>query len=191
MSTAHDRAVLDKMLFNSETAPPPPPPPSTGHILIGKTATGSDLTTQDLESIQLRQRDAITCAETDPHQSLLILDSILKDYPNHPSTLNNRAQVKILLHNDKSGALQDIQCAIDSTTDSNILAAAYLQRASILYNDHLKNPDTAASEEYIAEQFRLSGLHGSPVGRAMAAKLNPMAKMCGEMVQQMMAVYKD
>lgn len=105
-------------------------------------------------------------------------------------------------------APSDSSCGV-SSHQSKVLATAYTHRgflllkvADMVKNGHavhglngLASSDAAVIEETASEDFARGGRHGNALGKQMAVRTNPYAKMCGAIVkdalQQEIAALKN
>jgi tetratricopeptide (TPR) repeat protein len=124
--------------------------------------------------IKQKENDAILLAESKDYEcALSTLTVIIEEYPYYGSAYNNRAQVYRIMGNENS-ALVDIEKAIEYG-DGSVLKQAYTQRAII--------KKKVGDEQGAELDFQKGAQYGNKVAKS-AVKNNPFAKMCNEMVNQ-------
>jgi len=173
-------------------------------VPIIQVASQPHLTAEQCAEIQRVERRAVELAENGAlRDAEQLLTKTIEKYPNgRPSLWNNRAQVR-RLSNNVAGALDDLSQAIRSSTppknviapsdDARVLAFAYTHRATIYMlaakggiTGILTGESSERLEERASHDFSMAGMYGSELGRAMAVRTNPYAKMCGAIVQTAM-----
>ena len=153
----------------------------------------AEVSVAEQRAIQLAEEGAIDDAEK-------LLTRTIHKYPNGPPSLwSNRAQVRRLSKN-VAGALDDLSQTIriatppkntaPSNDNAKILSSAYTHRATIFMlvargeiSGGLNEEDHERLEGYASHDFAMAGKYGSELGRAMAVRTNPYAKLCGAIVQ--------
>eukprot|EP01116_Phalansterium_solitarium_P013730 TRINITY_DN31135_c0_g1_i1.p1 TRINITY_DN31135_c0_g1~~TRINITY_DN31135_c0_g1_i1.p1 ORF type:complete len:184 (+),score=45.36 TRINITY_DN31135_c0_g1_i1:54-605(+) len=169
-ATLKDNEILD-MIFNSEGLP-----------TAGATP-GPEVPSEYPEEVVRRVRqlelDAVRKAEQhDLDGALSLFDQAVATAPRDPSVYNNRAQAR-QLKGDLDGAMADLDRAVEfSSGKSSVAKQAYSQRGVL----RLRNGD----EEGARTDFEKAAALGSGFAAQQAARLNPFAKLCNQMVTQMM-----
>merc|ERR1711879_1010560 len=99
--------------------------------------------------------------------------------PKRPSGYNNRAQVYRLIKEDNNSALKDLnKCLSLSENKGSVAAQAFCQRASLKILDN--------DEQGAFEDFEEARKLGSKFAKESLVRLNPMARLCSQMVNSMM-----
>eukprot|EP01117_Protostelium_nocturnum_P010732 TRINITY_DN3864_c0_g1_i1.p2 TRINITY_DN3864_c0_g1~~TRINITY_DN3864_c0_g1_i1.p2 ORF type:complete len:178 (+),score=89.52 TRINITY_DN3864_c0_g1_i1:1617-2150(+) len=113
-------------------------------------------------------------------EAIEMLNEGLSFAPNHPSLWNNRGQMKQLME-DLEGSLSDVEKAISLCNDKTpfILRQALTQRGMIKMR--------RGEEELAREDLERAAQLGSTVAAKEAAKLNPYAKLCNQMLAKAFA----
>lgn len=200
--SSNDAAVLGQ-LFDPESAAAAaatiaidPTLPSDAHI--------SDPTL--LQSLRATEIRAIRLAEAnDLAQARTILTQLTLSNPDYASCYNNLAQVLRMLSAPPAEILQALSRAIAlaapepprtaavSPSQANLLAQAYTQRGALLYTLFKKmsdgdgpvaGMDREQLEMAASKDFYEGGRYGNEMGREMAVRTNPYARMCGAIVKE-------
>jgi len=112
---------------------------------------------------------------------LFRINDAVKLYPDHPSPLNNRAQILRLLRQDDE-ALTDLNAAITSEGGATdyplVLRQAYAQRGWL----HMARDQLTEAKEDFDKAAEL----GHPEAAKLASRCNPYAAMCNAMLAQVM-----
>lgn len=136
------------------------------------------------------EAEAISVAESEKNYSkaLSILNESINTCPTYPSPHNNRAQVRRLILSaenknslkEEKEIMDDLNAAINLCKDEFpvVKRLALCQRASIHYG---KGDNEAAFRD-----FEAAAKLGSKVGRRMATACNPYARLCNNIMQQML-----
>ncbi|ANB13312.1 hypothetical protein AWJ20_1598 [Sugiyamaella lignohabitans] len=169
---------------------------------------------KEVEPLVEMEKTAIKLIENqkDYERASAILDSIIKQEPNYASAYNNRAQLKrLLISNDANeesqfnSIIDDLEKAIKlaepegknsgldiivSKMQATLLQNAYTQLGAI----YIKmagipaNADRAWNfEEKASQMLYRAGEYGSELAKELSSKVNPYAKLCGNMVQEALA----
>lgn len=108
-------------------------------------------------------------------RAIKLLDNAIEMVPRYGSLYNNRAQMKRLQGKFKE-AFQDVEKAIEFG-DSSVLKQAYMQRAIL----HKQN-----NNQMLADlDFKKAASFGNLLAKS-TVKENPYAKMCNQMLTQVM-----
>ncbi|KAI8638635.1 hypothetical protein BD408DRAFT_485379 [Parasitella parasitica] len=173
MSTSDD-AVLD-YLFNPE---------SQGLGTVSSTADSEPKYTvsSDVQSrLEAMEKEAIGLAEEkqDTAKALEILCQCIQMEDKYASAYNNRAQV-YRMNNELDKALADLDHVISDVGEGQpkILRQAYTQRAII----KRQQGDLVSSKK----DFEMGAKLGNPVARNIAVAENPFAKMCNQVMMEVM-----
>lgn len=176
------------LLFAPDQSAVPQKPPISENLPQDRHYTDAAL-----ESIVKTETHAVSVAEAAPETALAILDALVKDYPLYASAYNNRAQLlrlrPELLANSEAQIMADLEQAISlaspekdgglvSEAQGRVLKNAYSQRGAIWAQ--LKEDEKAMRD------FEQAAKWGSDVAREYVVKNNPYAKMCGEMVKEVL-----
>lgn len=157
-----------------------------------------------LESLRATELRAIRLAEAnDLPQARKILTDLTLSSPDYASGFNNLAQVLRMLEASPGEILAALSRAIElavpassragvSARQANLLAQAYTQRGALLYmlfksgggGDVGVGVDGEQLEMAASKDFFEGGRYGSEVGREMAVRTNPYARMCGAIVRE-------
>ncbi|KAL0635864.1 hypothetical protein Q9L58_005206 [Maublancomyces gigas] len=158
-----------------------------------------------LESLRATELRAIRLAEAnDLPQARKILTDLTLSSPDYASGFNNLAQVLRMLEASPGEVLAALSRAIElavpasssragvSARQANLLAQAYTQRGALLYmlfksgggGDVGVGVDGEQLEMAASKDFFEGGRYGSEVGREMAVRTNPYARMCGAIVRE-------
>ena len=193
--TARDIRILS-LLLDPEALPTAPTPN------INNETPTSSFQTDELEHIRFLEKKAIEMAEYGSVQNAEnLLSQTIMQFPNGPPSLwTNRAQARRLLGNI-DGALDDLGQAIlvagpsdvgpISSVNAKILSDAYIHRATIFLLlakgnivSAMVNEDCSESlMERASQDFSMAGGYGNELGRMMAVRTNPYAKLCGAIVE--------
>lgn len=160
-----------------------------------------------LQSLHTTELQAIQLAESnDLPQARALLTSLTLSHPNYASAFNNLAQVLRMLAAPPEEILNALSRAIalaapasGSDSDSggggvvsprqaNLLGQAYTQRGALLYTMFMKEPAESSAREKLelaaSKDFYEGGRYGNEVGRDMAVRTNPYARLCGAIVRE-------
>jgi tetratricopeptide (TPR) repeat protein len=130
-----------------------------------------------LESLE---KQAVQAAEkNDLDQALNLFNECITIEPNYASAYNNRAQL-YRMQNEVEKAIADLDKVIGDvgTGQPKVLRQAYTQRAIL----KRQQGDLSASRE----DFEMGAKLGNPVARNIAVKENPYAKMCNQVMMEVM-----
>ncbi|KAF1997261.1 hypothetical protein P154DRAFT_441462 [Amniculicola lignicola CBS 123094] len=137
------------------------------------------------------------------------LTNLISAHPTYPSAYNNRAQALALLGDTATTCTiwTDTSTAIRlasppslenevSQLQGAVLAAAYTQRAKLLWKTAHSKPDLHVGrlnkhelEQMANLDFEMAGKYGNDNARKMGVLTNPYGKLCGEIVHQ--AIYTE
>jgi tetratricopeptide (TPR) repeat protein len=152
-----------------------------------------------------REKEAIKLVEEKKEYGLAkqLIDEIILHDPMYASAYNNRAQLLRMKEDaDTDGVMKDLQRAIELAqpeTDTNyeirvskmqgtILCQAYTQLGGIYLalaeRAKADGKDYWTLEEKASQSLFYAGMFGNETARALAAKVNPYAKLCGNMVKE-------
>jgi hypothetical protein len=161
-----------------------------------------EIISNEVKAIQLAEAELLDDAEK-------LLTQTIEKYPEGRLTLwNNRAQTRRLAGNVE-GALSDLAHVINTQTTASpgnfsspaairALSDAHVHRATIYlllarslgYGGGLASIPTTLQaesnetlEEWASRDFASAAKYGNGLGRVMASRTNPFAKMCGAIVQ--------
>ncbi|OBZ86794.1 Tetratricopeptide repeat protein 36 [Choanephora cucurbitarum] len=140
--------------------------------------TFSDETLAKLESME---KEAVVLVEKDQdtEKALSILNQCIDMEKNYASAYNNRAQI-YRMKNKLDEALQDLNFVIEDAGEGQpkILRQAYTQRAVI----KRQQGDVVGSRK----DFEIGAKLGNPLARQIAVNENPYAKMCNQVMMEVM-----
>lgn len=150
--------------------------------LTTDTPTSNRPLDQDERTAAKLEVEAIRAAEQDGDfkNALALLTQAIESCPKYPSPYNNRAQVLCLMDaGNREMALKDLDKAISLGHDfPAVQRQAYCQRAWIRRVEG--NMDEAFADYEAAAKL------GSNVGRKMAVACNPYARLCNNIMQEML-----
>lgn len=139
-----------------------------------------ELTEPEMEASRL-ELEAIKAAEneTELPKAIALLTRAIELAPEYPSPYNNRAQV-YRLGGQKDLALSDLNRAIELSMDfPDVRRQALCQRAWVLHSkDKLEDA---------YRDFEEAGKLGSEDARKMAVRCNPYARLCNNIMQEMLS----
>ncbi|KAA8917340.1 hypothetical protein TRICI_000514 [Trichomonascus ciferrii] len=162
----------------------------------------------DLERVEehvRREKEAIRLVEEKKEYALArqVFDEIIADDPMYASAYNNRAQLlRMTKQTDDTEVMGDLQRAIElaqpeanddreirvSKMQGTILCQAYTQLGGIYLalaeKAKADGKDYWGLEEKASQSLFYAGMFGNETARALAAKVNPYAKLCGNMVKE-------
>ncbi|GAA5802506.1 hypothetical protein EDC94DRAFT_392074 [Helicostylum pulchrum] len=131
--------------------------------------------------LEALEKEAVSLVEKEENseKALELLNQCIEIESKYPSAYNNRAQL-YRLGDNLDGALLDLNYVIEDIGQGQpkILKQAYTQRAII----KKQQGDLEGSRKDFAEGAKL----GNPVARSFAVSENPYAKMCNQVVMQVM-----
>lgn len=151
-----------------------------------------------LQSLHTTELRAIQLAESnDLPQARALLTDLTLSHPNYASAFNNLAQVLRMLDAPPDEILTALSRAIAlagpagsavSPRQANLLGQAYTQRGALLYTLFMKEPAESSAREKLelaaSKDFYEGGRYGNEVGRDMAVRTNPYARLCGAIVRE-------
>ncbi|CEI89130.1 hypothetical protein RMCBS344292_03499 [Rhizopus microsporus] len=134
-----------------------------------------------LPKLEQLEKDAVSAAEgNDLNKALVLINQCIQLEPKYASAYNNRAQMYRL---DKKidRALDDLNLVIQDLGQGQpkVLRQAYTQRAII----KRQQGDLEGSRQDFEEGARL----GNPVAKSVAVNENPYAKLCNQIMAQVMS----
>lgn len=122
-------------------------------------------------------RKAIICAETkNLDESFRLFDEALKQAPESPSILNDRAQALRLANRDEE-ALKDLHLAVELSRGEGRAGTQALCQRGALYR-WMEQDDEARKD------FARAAKAGSSFAKAQLIALNPYAAMCNAMLRE-------
>lgn len=194
--SSNDAAVLGQ-LFDPESAA------AAAHTITVDPSLPRDPHIADpvlLQSLHATELRAIQLAESgDLHQARTLLTSLTLSHPDYASAFNNLAQVLRMLTAPPDEILNALSRAIAlaapastgtavSPRQANLLGQAYTQRGAMLYTLFMKEGAEGAAREKLelaaSKDFYEGGRYGNEVGREMAVRTNPYARLCGAIVRE-------
>ncbi|KAI7886713.1 hypothetical protein K492DRAFT_155584 [Lichtheimia hyalospora FSU 10163] len=134
-----------------------------------------------LKELQALEKQAVGHANEGRLQEALdVLDQCITREPDYASAYNNRAQVHRLMKNNEA-AMNDLDKVISTLGKGqpSILRQAYTQRAILKRSQ--------GDSEGSRIDFEQGARFGNPIARTIAVQENPYAKMCNQMVMEMMS----
>ncbi|KAI7868954.1 hypothetical protein BDF14DRAFT_1789720 [Spinellus fusiger] len=173
MSKVTDDAILE-LLFNPE---------SQGLSLdaISETidSSVSPLDPTLLAQLKQMEEEAVANAEkNNTDAALSLLSECIRIEPTYASAYNNRAQVYRMM-NKEDLALEDLNKVIEIAQDQpKVLRQAYTQRAILKRHQG----DLQGSQQDFAKGAR----YGNPIARNILVQENPYAKMCNQVMMEVM-----
>jgi tetratricopeptide (TPR) repeat protein len=136
------------------------------------------------DSDELRREEelnAIKLTESGKYDEALILfDQLVHQYPDHPSPLNNRAQLHRLMRNDQL-ALVDLKmaCSLPQCNEYPVVMRnVYAQLGWV----HFRNDQSNEAREWFQKSFDL----GNEAASGMLERCNPYATLCNAMMCELM-----
>ncbi|TGZ82478.1 hypothetical protein EX30DRAFT_339761 [Ascodesmis nigricans] len=181
--SAKDSITLGK-LFDPEAAPAP-------SINISNSLPDDPhYSDQELQSLKEIERRAIAAAESSsPNEAFTLLSELIASHPHYASAYNNRAQLRRMLSHSTEDVLADLDLAIGhaspkiamdpvSSAQARVLKNAYTQRGAVL--------DTTGKEKEAHSDMEMAARYGSDVARQWLVAKNPYARLCGQMVSEIM-----
>lgn len=200
--SSNDAAVLGQ-IFDPESAA------ASANAIVINPSLPSDPHIVDvvlLQSLKAAEVRAIRLAESnDLLQARNILTDLTVSNPNYASAYNNLAQVLRMLSAPPAEILQALSKAISlaapetprtglSPSQANLLSQAYTQRGALLYTlfrksstdgeDVVAGMDKDQLELAASKDFYEGGRYGNAMGREMAVRTNPYARLCGAIVKE-------
>ncbi|KAJ2156963.1 hypothetical protein GGF46_004834 [Coemansia sp. RSA 552] len=131
-----------------------------------------------LQTLRTRELQAIRTAENGHVDAAVSqLTQVIADCPQYASAYNNRAQALRLQGAPPAAILLDLDAAIRLATGPT-LAQAFTQKGIVLHEQ--------GDQDSAFYCFSQGAKHGSEFARVAAARENPYAKLCGQMVSQAM-----
>ncbi|KAI5814911.1 hypothetical protein BZA77DRAFT_266746 [Pyronema omphalodes] len=182
--TVRDSRTL-AVLFDDEASTALPP----AVIVNPSFPSNPHYNPSELSHIKSLEHAAISLSLTNPSAALEPFNFLIETYPMHASAYNNRAQLKRILKHPYKDIKKDLQIAIHiaqgtvmdkqiSRCMQKVLQNAWSQMGIV----HMMENDQEA-----AVNCWISGAKfDSDWCRKMAAKHNPVAKMCGRIVKDAM-----
>ncbi|KAJ2712259.1 Tetratricopeptide repeat protein 36 [Coemansia spiralis] len=135
------------------------------------------ISAEQLAALREREVQAVRCAESgELDQAITQLSALINEWPQYASAYNNRAQARRLQGLD--GVIEDLDTAIRLAADRRTLAQAFTQKGVVLRE--------MGDQDGAFYCFSQGAKHGNEVAKMAAARENPYAKMCGNMVAQAM-----
>ena len=202
--TPRDASILSSLFTNEPpqiTLPRPTPtiPPTLVAIRKQEAAAIAPL------NVEKPSEDIVSKAISD-------LDELIKEHEDYASAYNNRAQARRLVMGDsltKEGAGEswsDLRKCIDlakrvpeDEQDSKLLGVAYTQQGVLLLATAKSIKASSSSNSYLPEElkgrtgeelegeaermFKEGAKMGDEAAKMMVVHLNPMRKLCGQMVR--------
>jgi hypothetical protein len=206
-----DQQVLSSLFINS-TNEPRDAPPAAGLVDVDLPPDNRySLTT--INQLVEQEKNAIKFVDSKQYiHAMHIFNEIVCKYPNYASAYNNRAQLKRILNtgNGYNGSsnmekkqpdnqivqsvITDLKRAIELCHESNkvskmqgtVLCQAYSQLGAV-YLEQAKSEnadgDRWVLEELASEALYNAGLYGNEVAKSLGTKINPYARLCGNIVK--------
>ncbi|KFY40418.1 hypothetical protein V495_05438 [Pseudogymnoascus sp. VKM F-4514 (FW-929)] len=213
--SSRDSAILTSLFTSEPPAPALPTPPPAPPAGLPNVSPSLLQKIQIAESGALRPLNTAAPPPSTISTAIDALSELIKTYPTYPSAYNNRAQAKRLLYGsdlcvkeaEESGLMEDLAEAIRLCTptttshQADILAKAYTQRGAVLLltSTTMRTLETSGGvthvlggkgaeevEEMARADFREGKRWGSEVAGEMDVKMNPVRKLCGEIVREAM-----
>ncbi|ORX45494.1 hypothetical protein DM01DRAFT_1340008 [Hesseltinella vesiculosa] len=133
-----------------------------------------------LMELKSLETQAVELAEKDDLEgALMLLNQCIEKEPEYASVYNNRAQI-FRLQNDNESALQDLDKVIQlGAGQPKVLRQAYTQRAII----KRQQGDMKGANQ----DFELGAKYGNPLARNYTVNENPYAKMCNQIMVEVMS----
>lgn len=204
MSLATNLSIKDQRvlsaLFGGESNNNDNPP--SGVQIDMNLPPDQNVNANEIANLVKQEKEAIELVESggtkNLQQAMEIFNQIIETSPKYASAYNNRAQVRRLITNwdqQVDDILMDLQNAIElaepssadkpvSKMQGTILCQAYSQLGG-LYLTISQEPgrDRWYYEEKASNSLYYAGLYGNELARQVATKVNPYAKLCGNMVR--------
>lgn len=125
------------------------------------------------------------------------LKEIIVEAPKYASVYNNLAQLERILEQkgetvSKQEIIDNLQRAVKlagpdqliiSKMQATVLQQAYAQLGQI-YMENRDDKDSWGDEEKASECFRRAGEYGNKIAAELAVKVNPYARLCGNIVRE-------
>lgn len=202
--SVHDQQVFAAIFGGGEAVPAP-----TKRVEVDVDLRPDPrLETGVVNKLVEREKKAIRDIETggrDQYASALAeLDDIIREYPEYASAYNNRAQLRRLMDPD-ADVIGDLEKAVSlaeppvagrgmtvrvSKMQASVLQSAYMQLANIYMGRSRSSSDETIvweSESKASDAFSRAGEYGNEIATALAVRVNPYAKLCGNIVQEALA----
>ncbi len=190
--SARDRAVLAAVFGGEGTVMPEEATEAQ------RDAPPADSCEEDAARLDAEAVAAAEAGRLD--DALEILRRAIGCAPAYPSPYNDRAQVLLLLgRTDEAradldtavrlasgGALLDASLDGAALRHPRVLARALCQRGHLFMRSTLENGHTDANTAVARRDFEAAARLGDADARRMAAQLNPYAKLCAQMVSELM-----
>ncbi|CAO3633778.1 unnamed protein product [Mucor hiemalis] len=132
------------------------------------------LETLEKEAVSLVEKD-----EKNSDEALALFNKCIELESKYPSAYNNRAQL-YRMKNDLDAAIKDLDYVINDIGEGQpkILRQAYTQRAII----KRQQGDLIGSRK----DFEMGAKLGNPIARNISVSENPYAKMCNQVMMEVM-----
>ncbi|KAI8063413.1 uncharacterized protein B0P05DRAFT_581117 [Gilbertella persicaria] len=174
--SASDDAVLE-FLFNPESQGLPLD--AISHTV--DTKPKYTFSSERIAQLEAMEKEAIQAVERDQNteKALDLLNQCIDMEPNYASAYNNRAQL-YRMNNELDKATNDLNFVIQEAGQGQpkILRQAYTQRAILKRHQG----DLVGSRQ----DFEMGAKLGNPLARHVAVNENPYAKMCNQVMMEVM-----
>ncbi|ORY96517.1 hypothetical protein BCR43DRAFT_491835 [Syncephalastrum racemosum] len=166
-----DDTVLD-LIFNPESQGKPP-------TELPRDEPVTSIPSERLEELKKMENKAVSEAEAGrTEKALNLLNQCIRETPEYLSAYNNRAQVHRLMKNDDL-ALVDLDTVIaQGQKQPSLLRQAYTHRGILRRH----RGDAAGAQK----DFEMGAKYGNPIARNIAVQENPYAKMCNQIMMEVM-----
>ncbi|XP_045161222.1 tetratricopeptide repeat protein 36 homolog [Mercenaria mercenaria] len=136
-----------------------------------------EVETDEVKEAKRLEVEGVKAAESgNVDKALELLNQAVSTAPEHASCYNNRAQA-LRLHGDVSGALQDLNKAIElSRGQGKVACQAYTQRGLI---KRLEDDEDGCKED-----LRNAANLGGQFAKQLLVTMNPYAALCNQMLSE-------
>lgn len=202
--STHDQVVLSKILNPGELEEPTQAQqkriqvntylPPDQHVTVELVEKFVEIEKTAIESVD---KDG---SVTNVKRAIEQLKEIIVEAPKYASVYNNLAQLERILGQkgektvSKQEIVENLQRAIKlagpeqliiSKMQATVLQQAYAQLGQIyMENRDNYDGDSWADEEKASECFRRAGEYGNKIAAELAVKVNPYARLCGNIVRE-------
>ncbi|KAG5367891.1 hypothetical protein CJU90_0069 [Yarrowia sp. C11] len=201
--STHDQVVLSKILNPGELEEPTQAQqkriqvntylPPDQHVSVELVEKFVEIEKTVIESVD--KDDSVNNVKRAIEQ----LKEIIVEAPKYASVYNNLAQLERILgqKGENSASKQEIVSNLEraiklagpdqliiSKMQATVLQQAYAQLGQIYMESRNDTEDSWGDEEKASECFRRAGEYGNKIAAELAVKVNPYARLCGNIVRE-------
>lgn len=206
--STHDQVVLSKLLNPGELEEPAPSRPKIQ--VNAQLPPDQHVSVELVEKFVEIEKEVVISVEKDDSvenvtRGIERLKDIIVEAPKYASVYNNVAQLERILQQKGTGEawsstqsiIANLQRAIKlagpeqmiiSKMQATVLQQAYAQMGQVYMDEKKKKADGGedswADEEKASDCFRRAGEYGSKIAAELAVKVNPYARLCGNIVRE-------